>query len=73
VLTHDGQVYQGQLQAETSEAIVLMQPGGHQQTVLRTEIEQMKVGGRSLMPDGVEKDVTLEQMADLIEFLKPSK
>jgi hypothetical protein len=50
-----------------------MQPGGHQQTVLRTEIEQMKVGGRSLMPDGVEKDVTLEQMADLIEFLKPSK
>lgn len=72
VLTQDGQVLQGLLMTETAQAIVLKQSGGQQQTVLRSEIEQLKVGGKSLMPDGVEKEVTLQQMADLIEFLKPT-
>ncbi len=73
VLTHDGQVFQGLLQAETSEAIAIKQSGGQQRTVLRSDVEQLKVGGKSLMPDGVERDVTLQEMADLIEFLRPTK
>jgi len=72
VLTQDGQVYQGILMSESSEAIVLKLANATEQTIQRSEIEQLKVSGRSLMPDGVEKDVSVQQMSDLLEFLKPT-
>ena len=34
------------------------------------DIEILKASGQSLMPEGVEKYVTVQQMADLLEFLK---
>lgn len=71
-LTLDGQIFQGLLVAETSEALVLKLSGGHERTVLRGELEELKVGGKSLMPEGVENDVDLQQMADLLEFLSPN-
>lgn len=73
ILTVDGQLFQGLLLSESSDNLVLRLAGGQERTVLRSEIEQLKVGGKSLMPDGVEKDVSPQQMADLLEFLKPSQ
>ena len=40
---------------------------------LNAQIEQIKVSNVSLMPEGVEKDVTPQQMADLLEYLKTSR
>ena len=70
VLTVDGQVYNGLVVSESSEAVVLKMAEGKQQTIGRSEIDQIKVSDVSLMPEGIEKDVTLQQMADLLEFLK---
>ena len=70
VLTVDGQLYNGLVVSESSEAVVLKMAEGKQQTIGRAEIDEIKVSDVSLMPEGIEKDVSLQQMADLLEYLK---
>jgi len=70
VVTTDGRTFNGLMISETAEAVVLRQAEGKQQVIPRNDIEILKASGRSLMPEGVEKDVTVQQMADLLEFLK---
>ena len=36
----------------------------------RQEINELRATNRSLMPEGVEKEISVQQMADLLEFLK---
>ena len=38
-------------------------------TILRKKIDAIKSSGKSLMPEGLEKKVNQQQMADLLEFL----
>lgn len=70
VVTLDGRTLNGLLVSETDESIVLRQPEGLQLTLARSDIEELRSTNRSLMPEGIEKDVTVQQMADLLEFLK---
>jgi putative heme-binding domain-containing protein len=70
VFTHDGRTFNGLMVAETSEAIVLRQGEGKEQTIARNQIDQLSASGKSLMPEGVEKEVSVQQMADLLEFLQ---
>jgi putative membrane-bound dehydrogenase-like protein len=70
VLTVDGAIYNGLIESETSEAIVLKMAEGKTQTIGRAEIDQVKVSRVSLMPEGIEKEITPQQMADLLGFLK---
>jgi putative membrane-bound dehydrogenase-like protein len=65
----DGRTVVGLLSSESSTSITLKLPNGVEETLQRSEIEQFRSSGRSLMPEGVEKDVTPAQMADLLEFL----
>jgi hypothetical protein len=41
-------------------------------TILRSNIDQLNSTGKSLMPEGFEKNITMEAMADLIAFLQSS-
>lgn len=70
VTTQDGKAYTGIITAETAASITLRQPEGKEQTILRSEIEELRSTGLSLMPVGFEKNITVEQMADLIAFVK---
>lgn len=70
VITQDGRVLSGIITAETASSITLKQPEGKVEVVLRTDIDELKGSGLSLMPVGLEKNITIEQMADLITFLK---
>ncbi|MCA9035334.1 MAG: c-type cytochrome [Planctomycetaceae bacterium] len=70
VVTSDGRTFNGLMVSETPDAVVLRQAEAIQQTVLRTDIEEIHSTNRSLMPEGIEKDVSVQQMADLLEFLK---
>lgn len=70
VLTSDGRTFNGLMVSETPAAIVLRQPEGKQQEIPRADIERLRASGKSLMPEGVEKEITVQQMADLLEFLK---
>lgn len=73
VITDDGRIFNGLLDSETTEAVVLLQPEGKRQTIARSQIEEMRASGKSLMPEGVEKEITVQQMADLLEFLKGNR
>lgn len=70
VVTTSGLTFNGLLVSDSGEQIVLRQPEGKEQTVLRADIDEMQATSKSLMPEGIEKDVTVQQMADLLEFLK---
>lgn len=70
VVTTDGRLFNGLLVSDTGQQIVLRQPEGKEQIIGRSEIEEFQATQKSLMPEGVEKDVSVQQMADLLEFLK---
>lgn len=70
VATVDGKVFNGLIVSESAEAVVLRMAEGKEQTIGRGEIEVIRASKVSLMPEGVEKDVKPQDMADLLEFLK---
>jgi putative membrane-bound dehydrogenase-like protein len=70
VQTKAGQTETGILAAETSTSITLRQADGKTLSIVRGDIEAIATTGLSLMPDGVEKNITPEQMADVISFVR---
>ncbi|WP_254511940.1 PVC-type heme-binding CxxCH protein [Anatilimnocola floriformis] len=70
LLLKDGTAVSGLLAAETSTSLTVKQPGGKVLTIARDEVEQLKATGVSLMPDGLEKNIAPQAMADLLSYLK---
>ena len=70
VLTADGRQLNGMLVEETGASLTLAAPEGKQSVIPRGDIEQIKSSGKSLMPEGIEKDVPPGEMADLVAYLK---
>jgi putative heme-binding domain-containing protein len=70
VVDRDGIVHTGVIASETATSVTLRQPEGKEVTLLRSDIEELKSNGVSLMPVGLEKNISVEQMADLISFIK---
>ncbi len=70
ILTVDGQAYSGIVMNQTPQAIILQLADGKTQEIARSDIELFQTSDRSLMPDGLEKEINPEQMANLLEFLK---
>jgi putative membrane-bound dehydrogenase-like protein len=69
VQTRSGRTLNGLLAAETATGITLRGSEGKEQVLLRGEIEELASAGRSLMPEGLEKDISKQQMADLLAYL----
>lgn len=69
ILTRSGEVYSGLIASDSGDQVVLQMAENKKVTVARDEIEQIKSNDISLMPEGIEKDVTPQQMADLLAFL----
>jgi putative heme-binding domain-containing protein len=65
----DGRVTSGAIAAETPTSIILRRGGGASETILRADIAELASTGKSLMPEGLENQVTQQEMADLIRFL----
>jgi putative heme-binding domain-containing protein len=70
VITTDGQSLVGVIAAETSTSITLRQQENKTTTLLRSQIEHIQSNGVSLMPEGLEKNIPPQDMADLISFVK---
>ncbi len=70
VLMSDGRVIAGIIQDESSSQIVLAESGGNKHTISRGDIERLQSTKMSLMPIGLEEQLTPEQLSDLIAFLK---
>ena len=69
VSTTDGRVLNGLLAGETKTSIDLLDAEGKKQTILREDIEELASSKKSLMPEGFEKTVPPEGLADLLQFL----
>lgn len=70
VRTKDGKVLTGLIASETAGGVTLKRENNQTDTVLRADIEELRSSGLSLMPDGLEKNMTVQDVADLIRFLK---
>ena len=68
--TRRGQVLSGLLAEETATTVKLRRAEGVEETLLRSEIEQLRSTGQSLMTEGLEQSLSLQDMADLIAFLR---
>ncbi len=69
-VTNDGRILTGVLTSETATSITIKQPENKTVTLLRDEIEELRSNGISLMPDGLEKNIPLQDMAHLIAYIK---
>ena len=70
VATRDGRVLTGLIASETPTSLTLRQPLGKEDTILRAEIEAISAGKQSLMPQGLEKNISRQEFADLLAYLK---
>jgi putative heme-binding domain-containing protein len=69
VETTDGRTLDGIITAESAASLTLKRAEGVIETVLRHDIAAISGSGLSLMPEGMESTITVEQMADLMSFL----
>lgn len=67
--TNSGRVVSGVLKSETATSIVLAGQHGQDETLLRSDIEELQSSAKSLMPEGLEKDLPKQDMADLLAYL----
>ena len=66
----DGSTAGGVIAAETAGAITLRSQGGAEQTIPRSAIRSMRAAPTSPMPSGLEHQISVDEMADLLAFLK---
>ena len=69
VTTHDGRTYMGNLAGETDRTITL-RIVGQDVVVDRSAIQSTEVSTASLMPEGLLKTLTDEQVLDLVAYLR---
>jgi putative membrane-bound dehydrogenase-like protein len=68
-LLKNGRTMTGLLAAESANSITLRGQESKEQNILRSDIEQLASTGKSLMPEGLEKDLPKPALADLIAYL----
>ena len=68
--TEDGNVVEGLLKDSNSQTITLQSQNGTMTTLNRSEIEELKSSGTSLMPEGIESQISARDMADLLWYVK---
>jgi putative heme-binding domain-containing protein len=73
VRTFDGLVIAGLLVEDSEQRVVLKVQGGKLETIARDDVEALKVSELSLMPEGVEKQLQPQEIADLFAFITLDK
>jgi putative membrane-bound dehydrogenase-like protein len=66
----NGITYTGVLSNETGTSITLIGTEGKPQTILRKDLDELASTGKSLMPEGLEKEIPPDHLPDLIAFLR---
>jgi putative membrane-bound dehydrogenase-like protein len=66
----DGRSFTGVLANETGNSITVLEPEGKKRVILRKDLDELTSSGKSVMPEGLEKDLKAGDLADLIAFLR---
>jgi putative membrane-bound dehydrogenase-like protein len=70
IRTADGQLITGVMANQSATAVTLRRRKGEQDTVLRSNIAELRALTVSAMPENLEESIDLQQMSDLLAFLK---
>ena len=73
VETQEGETLSGIIAAESENALTLRMQEGVERTLLRSNIVELRISQLSMMPQELEQNINLQQMADLIAYLKSPK
>ncbi len=68
--TVDGETVTGLLASETETRITVRHAGAPDEALSRSRIREMKATGRSLMPVGIEAGLSVQDVADILAFLR---
>ena len=71
-VTRDGRVGNGMLLRESGNSVTLLGTDGKEKTIARADLEEFECSNRSLMPEGLEKDPSVRDLADVIAFVQSS-
>jgi putative heme-binding domain-containing protein len=72
-VTKQGTIHTGVISAETAASLTLKRAEAKADVVLRDTLDKVISTGQSLMPEGLEKDLDHQQLADLIAWIKAAK
>ncbi|HZW34164.1 MAG TPA: dehydrogenase, partial [Isosphaeraceae bacterium] len=70
VATQDGKLYNGLIRGETADELILATGVNQEARIVRREIEEMRPSTVSVMPAGLDQQLTPQELADLVAFLK---
>jgi putative membrane-bound dehydrogenase-like protein len=70
ILTADGKAVSGTVRDETAEEMTLVTAADQTARIRRADIEEIAPGTISVMPAGLDKVLTTQELADLVTFLK---
>lgn len=65
-----GRVFNGMIVAESTNSVTLAQADGRRHVLLRADLEQLAETGQSFMPEGLEKELTPQDLADIIAYVQ---
>ena len=69
LITDDGRSLTGMIQQENANSLQIRRPDGTTVDVQRNQIDAIRSSGLSFMPEGLEKQLDLQAMADLLAYL----
>ena len=73
VATKSGEEFNGVLRKDSAEEVILATGPNTEQRLARADITDMRPGTVSVMPSGLADQLTREEMADLLAFLKATR
>jgi putative heme-binding domain-containing protein len=65
----EGRIFTGLIAAQTATSVTLKREKDASDTILRRDLEELTSTGKSLMPEGLEKNISAQEMADLLSWL----
>ncbi len=69
-ITLDGRLYSGIVASETGNSITLVSQQDKQFVILRNELDEITSSGKSLMADGMEEELSDQDLADVIAYVR---
>jgi putative membrane-bound dehydrogenase-like protein len=73
ITTQAGETFSGVLRSDLTDAVVLVTGAGAEARILRREIVDMQPGAVSVMPPGLADQLSRQELADLLAFLKATR
>lgn len=68
--TNDGTIHIGIVESETDHEVSIKKLGGSMVTIDKQEVKTLSSLGSSMMPEGMEGNLDVQEMADLLAFLQ---